>query len=88
MPVQQTIPYSSCIFFITFTCYKWLPLIEKTDSYDHVYKWADHLKTKGHRIIGFVIMPYHVHALIDFTATEQTINTIAGNGKRFMSACR
>lgn len=85
MPVQQTIPFSSGIFFITFTCHKWLPLIEKTDSYDLVYKWFDHLKTKGHRIIGFVIMPNHIHALIDFIDTEQTINTIVGNGKRFMA---
>lgn len=30
-------------------------------------------------------MPNHVHALIDFIATEQTINTIVGNGKRFMA---
>ncbi len=30
-------------------------------------------------------MPNHVHALISFVATEQSINTIVGNGKRFMA---
>ena len=30
-------------------------------------------------------MPNHVHALISFKATEQSINTIVGNGKRFMA---
>ena len=30
-------------------------------------------------------MPNHVHALISFVATGQSINTIIGNGKRFMA---
>ncbi|HEY5368477.1 MAG TPA: hypothetical protein VIJ75_05730 [Hanamia sp.] len=57
MPVQQTIPFEEGTFFITFTCYKWMNLIETTESYNLVYKWMDHLKSKGHKIIGYVIMP-------------------------------
>ena len=30
-------------------------------------------------------MPNHVHAIISFTETPQSINTIIGNGKRFMA---
>jgi hypothetical protein len=30
-------------------------------------------------------MPNHVHALISFSNTKQSINTIIGNGKRFMA---
>jgi DNA phosphorothioation-dependent restriction protein DptG len=30
-------------------------------------------------------MPNHVHALISFVNTKQSINTIVGNGKRFMA---
>ncbi len=30
-------------------------------------------------------MPNHVHALISFIDTTQSINTIVGNGKRFMA---
>jgi REP element-mobilizing transposase RayT len=50
-----------------------------------IYKWFDHLKSKGHFINGYVIMPNHVHALISFINTTQSINTIIGNGKRFMA---
>jgi hypothetical protein len=48
MPVKQTIPYNEGVFFITFTCHKWMPLIDLTNSHDLVYKWFDYLKSKGH----------------------------------------
>ncbi|MDQ3845244.1 MAG: hypothetical protein M3342_14710 [Bacteroidota bacterium] len=38
MPVKQTFPYNDGLYFITFTCYGWLPLIQLTDGYDLVYK--------------------------------------------------
>ena len=85
MPTKQTIPYSFGTFFITFTCCRWLPLLEITAGYDIVYDWFNHLKSKGHFINGYVIMPNHVHVLISFRRTDQLINTIIGNGKRFMA---
>src|SRR6201989_2923370 len=36
-------------------------------------------------INGYVIMPNHVHVLISFKETEQSINVVIGNGKRFMA---
>jgi len=30
-------------------------------------------------------MPNHIHALISFKVTKQSINTIVGNGKHFMA---
>ncbi len=71
MPVLQIIPYEDGTFFITFTCYNWLPLIDKTNGYDIIYNWFDHLKSKSHKIHGFVIMLNHVHALISFVATKK-----------------
>ena len=62
-----------------------MSLIDKVDGYDIVYKWFDYLKSQGHFINAFVIMPNHVHAVISFTETEQSINNIIGNGKRFMA---
>ncbi len=62
-----------------------MQLIELSDSYDLLYKWFDHLKGKGHKINGYVIMPNHVHVLISFINTNQSINTIVGNGKRFIA---
>jgi REP element-mobilizing transposase RayT len=85
MPVRKDIPYNEGLFFITFTCYKWLPLIEETNGYDLVYGWFDYLKKQNHRIAGYVIMPNHVHALIDFAKTTKKINTIIGDGKRFIA---
>lgn len=85
MPVKRTIPYSFGTFFITFTCARWLPLIERVNGYDIINKWFDHLKKSGHYINAYVIMPNHVHAIISFTETKQSINTIIGNGKRFMA---
>ena len=70
------------MFFITFTCHQWLSLIEKVNGYDIVYNWFDHLKKQGHFLNGYVIMPNHVHALISFINTKQSINNIIGNGKR------
>jgi len=85
MPVKRKITEPDGVYFITLTWHQWLPLIEKTNGYDLVYNWFDHLKTKGHFINGYVIMPNHLHALIAFRNTSQSINTIVGNGKRFMA---
>ena len=73
------------MFFITFTCHNWLPLIDKVSGYNIIYNWFDHLKEYGHFVNGYVIMPNHVHALISFINAKQSINTIIGNGKRFMA---
>jgi len=85
MPVKKKITEPDGVFFITFTCYQWRPLIQLTNSYDLVYKWVDHLKSKGHYITGYVVMPNHVHALIAFRNSGKPVNTTIGNGKRFIA---
>ena len=50
-----------------------------------VYRQFDYLKQQGHYIIGYVIMPNHLHALIAFSNSGKTINSIVGNMKRFMA---
>jgi REP element-mobilizing transposase RayT len=85
MPVKRTIPFNTGIYFITFTCYRWINLIEKTNAYDLFYSWFDILKKNDHNVVGYVIMPNHVHLLISFSQTKQSINTIIGNGKRFIA---
>lgn len=84
MPVRKTIPEKDGVYFITFTCARWLPLVEITNGYSFVCKWFDVLKRNGHYIIGYAIMPSHIHAIIAFHNTGKTINSIIGNGKRFM----
>ena len=78
-------PYKEGIYFITFTCYKWLPLIELAAAYDEVYKQFDILKSEGHYVLGFVIMPNHVHALLAMRDTGKSINKRIGTMKRFLA---
>ena len=86
MAVRRTITEYDGVYFITITCCRWLHLFEEGHAYDSVYKWFDHLKSKGHLISGYVIMPNHLHALIAFRNTQgESINKIIGNGKRFMA---
>jgi REP element-mobilizing transposase RayT len=73
------------IYFITFTCFQWRPLFEWATAYDDVYKWFDVLRSKGHSILGYVIMPNHLHVLIRFGYTSTSLNSIVSNAKRFMA---
>jgi REP element-mobilizing transposase RayT len=86
MSVRREIANYEGLYFITFTCCRWIKLFEITNGYEVIYKWFDHLKSKGHYINGYVIMPNHVHALIAFSNSEnKSINSIVGVGKRFMA---
>ena len=73
------------IYFITFTCFRWKPLIQRTDAYDAVYKWFDYLTGKRAAIIGYAIMPNHVHLLIYLPPHFKTPNAVVGNAKRFLA---
>ena len=70
-------------FFITFTCYQWLSLFAVTNGYDVIYKQFDILKVEGHHIVGYVIMPNHVHFIVDFSVAVKDINKRIGTMKRF-----
>ena len=85
MPVRKSITETEGVYFITFTCTNWLPLFKICNAYHAVYKWFDHLIEQGHYIIGYVIMPSHVHAIIAFTNTGKSINIIVSNEKRFIA---
>jgi hypothetical protein len=43
------------------------------------------LKRQGHFIVGYQLMPNHIHAVIAFRDTGKNINTIIGDGKRFIA---
>ena len=69
MSVRKAIPEKEGVYFITFTCKDWIPLFKICNAYDAVYNWFDILKQSGHYIIGYSIMPHHVHAVIAFCNT-------------------
>jgi len=72
------------IYFITFTCYQWLPLIELTSGYDAVYNFFNVLSKQGHTVLAYVIMPNHLHLILHYNGGKN-LNTVIGNGKRFMA---
>jgi len=73
------------IYFLTFTCHNWLPLIDLTSGYDLIYNWFDVFSKKGHTLNGYVIMPNHLHLLMHYAGGSQSLNSVVGNGKRFMA---
>jgi REP element-mobilizing transposase RayT len=85
MTVKRTIHQSWGVFFITFTCTDWIPLFQLTNTYDEVYKWFDVLQSYGHYVLGYVIMPNHVHVLVAFCENGKCVNKMVSNGKRFMA---
>src|ERR1043166_661739 len=86
MPVRlQHSSQPNSIYFITFTCHKWRDLFFITNTYDAVYKWFDSLYEKKCRVLGYVIMPNHLHVLLYFPSMPKSLNTIIGNAKRFMA---
>ncbi len=86
MSRKAKIEHKDGLYFLTFTCVKWINLFEITKSYDLVYNWFVILKKNGNYICGYVIMPNHVHAIIAFkNANNKPIDIIVGNGKRFMA---
>jgi REP element-mobilizing transposase RayT len=72
------------VFTSSPSCFNWLPLIELTNGYDLVYNFFDVIKQNGNSVLGFVIMPNHVHLLLHYANTKQSLNTVIGNGKRFI----
>ena len=52
------------IYFVTFTCHKWLPLFEETKLYDNIYNWFNLLIEKDIKIVGYVLLPNHSHCML------------------------
>ncbi|WP_425391690.1 hypothetical protein [Ekhidna sp.] len=63
----------------------WLPLFELSQVYDEVYNWFDHLIKDGCHILGYVIMPNHLHCILFPTNQEKPLNKLVAEGKRFMA---
>ncbi|HEX6916054.1 MAG TPA: hypothetical protein VF145_12485 [Chitinophagaceae bacterium] len=86
MPVRFQHSDEASLYFITFTCFEWLPLFQVTNSYDLIYRWFEYLKKKKKiQVTGFVIMPNHLHSIFFFPEKGFSLNKIIGNGKRFIA---
>ena len=86
MSTRTTHSSQPALYYITFTCHRWLPLFEMTNSYDLVYNWFEIMKAKyGIKTTAYTIMPNHVHCILFFPMENYDLNKIVGNGKRFMA---
>lgn len=86
MTIKKNINLTSTFYFCTITCYKWLPLLQLTNLYDHIYSWFDILYTKKNiKVSAYVIMPNHIHLVLFIPNSIEGINKIISNGKRFMA---
>ncbi len=85
MSVRTIHDQKDTVYFITITCYKWLPLIERTDLYDFIYSWFKRVNKVGIKILGYVIMPNHLHLIIYYPKVEKNLNQEIGEAKRFMA---
>jgi REP element-mobilizing transposase RayT len=81
----RTVINENGVYFITLTCYNWLPLIEIANAYNDVYNFLEVLKTKGCKVVAYVIMPNHLHLMIFYANEQETLNALIGQGKRFMA---
>jgi putative transposase len=83
------------VHFITFSCYRRLPLLEAYRAYD-LFEWAleQSRLNYGFEVIGYVLMPEHVHLLMSETdhasvatalrAMKQSVaRRLAGRGDHF-----
>jgi putative transposase len=55
-------------------------LFELTNSYGLVYNWFNILKEDKIEIVGYVIMPNHVHSILYFPEAGFNLNKILPNG--------
>jgi len=77
---------TNTVYFVTFTCFKWIALVELANAYNAFYKWFEYLKTNNIPLLGYVIMPNHFHCLIYLPAdSETTLNRLVSNAKRFIA---
>jgi putative transposase len=81
---KKIIPFYN-LYFCTFTCYNWLRLFKITNLYDYIYKWFNILGLKHIQLTAYVIMPNHLHFIAYIPDTMLNLNTVLGNGKRFLA---
>ena len=86
MAIKTRHEITDATWFITFTCFNWIPLFGITKSYDLVYNWLKLIDEKyGIQTLAFALMPNHVHLLLHLENEKINLNTVISNGKRFMA---
>ena len=46
MAGRQLFSDENKLYYVTLTCFEWLPIIKRTKSYDVVYEWFERLRSQ------------------------------------------
>lgn len=84
MPVGKLLPKRSGIYFCTFSCWGHHHLIARTNLYDAIYEKLERWVDKGCTVVGYVIMPNHVHLLIH-VPEQHSVNQVLSDCKRWLA---
>jgi len=86
MAIKRLQTEKDTLYYNTFTCYNYLPLIETTNGWGDVYYWFSKMKELYNvDVTGYVIMPNHIHSMLYLPKGAPDINKILSNGKRFLA---
>lgn len=82
MPVRTMHNDQSSLYYITFTCFNWLPLFQLTNSYDMVYNWFEYLKTEKNIKTTAYVHAKSFACILFFSTPDFSLNKIISNAKR------
>lgn len=85
MPTHRIHVEKETFYFTTFTCHQWLPLLEKAEIHTYLPNWINQLSSRGLVTCGYVMMPNHLHLLVYVQKDCKGLNSVLGEGKRFMA---
>jgi len=85
MATHVTHHQKNTFYFVTFTCHKWISLIEITSLYDFIPSWISQISARGIKTSGYVVMPNHIHLLLYVTESSKGLNHVIGESKRFLA---
>jgi REP element-mobilizing transposase RayT len=72
-------------YFVTFTCYNWLPLFDESNIYEYLPEWSLNLRRKGVEICAYVFMANHAHLMVYVNDDCEGLNKVFGEAKRFLA---
>ena len=73
-------------FFVTTTCNQWLHIFESKPYYDLIINSLNFVSNKYKAaILGYVMMPYHLHFIVIFNEEENQLSNLMRDLKKFTS---
>jgi len=86
MAIKRTQTEKDTLYYNTFTCHKWLSLIDTANAWNDVYFWFSKMKELYNiDLTGYVTMPNHIHSMLYLPKGAPNINKVLSNGKRFLA---